>query len=76
MRLLPWPGLLALCAACAPAAPPPPADPERGLFVAILTNRVHIAGDNQRHVPFRRAIIDAVHEAIRDAPLTEWEKQR
>jgi CubicO group peptidase (beta-lactamase class C family) len=51
-------------------------DPERGLFVVILTNRVHIAGDNQRHVPFRRAVIDAVHEAILDAPLIDWEKQR
>lgn len=48
-------------------------DPERDLFVVILTNRVHLGNDNPRHVPLRRAVIDAVHEAILDAPLINWE---
>lgn len=50
-------------------------DPERDLFVVILTNRVHLGNGNPRHVPLRRAVIDAVHEAILDAPLINWEAQ-
>jgi CubicO group peptidase (beta-lactamase class C family) len=51
-------------------------DPERSLFVILLTNRVNIPGDNQRHVPLRRNVADAVQSAILDAPLVEWEGGR
>ena len=51
-------------------------DPERGLFVILLTNRVNPTADNQKHVPLRRAIADAVQAAIMDAPLVDWEARR
>lgn len=51
-------------------------DPDRSLFVVLLTNRVHVPGDNQRHIPLRRAVADAVQEAILDAPLIDWERRR
>ena len=41
-------------------------DPERDLFVILLTNRVNPTRANQRHAPLRRAIHDAVQEAIVD----------
>jgi len=51
-------------------------DPERGLFVILLTNRVHPSGESQRHVSLRRAVADAVQNAVLDAPLTDWEARR
>ena len=51
-------------------------DPERGLFVILLTNRVNPSRDNQRHVPLRRAVADAAQMAITDAPLINWEAGR
>ena len=48
-------------------------DPERGLFVVILTNRVNPTSANQKQAPLRRAIADAVQSAIVDAPLVDWE---
>jgi CubicO group peptidase (beta-lactamase class C family) len=51
-------------------------DPERGLFVILLTNRVHPTSRNQRHVPLRRAVADAVQAAVLDAPLLDWEERR
>lgn len=51
-------------------------DPERGLFVILLTNRVNPNRDNQRHVPLRRAVADAAQTAIVDAPLIDWETAR
>ena len=51
-------------------------DPERGMFVILLTNRVNPKRDNQRHVPLRRAIADAAQMAIIDAPLINWEAGR
>lgn len=51
-------------------------DPERGLYVILLTNRVDPTRDNNRHAPLRRAVADAAQAAILDAPLTNWEKQR
>ena len=47
-------------------------DPERGVFVVLLTNRVHPTRANTRHEPLRRAIADEVQRAIIDAPLKEW----
>ena len=51
-------------------------DPERGLYVILLTNRVDPVRDNSRHIPLRRAVADAAQKAILDAPLIDWESQR
>ena len=51
-------------------------DPERGLFVILLTNRVNPTAENQKHVALRRAVADAVQSAILDAPLIDWEARR
>lgn len=51
-------------------------DPERGLFVVLLTNRVNSRGTSTRHTKLRRDIADAVQAAIVDAPLTDWEIRR
>jgi CubicO group peptidase (beta-lactamase class C family) len=48
-------------------------DPERGLFLVILTNRVDPSSDNEKHIALRRAVADAVQSAILDAPLVDWE---
>jgi CubicO group peptidase (beta-lactamase class C family) len=51
-------------------------DPERALFVVILTNRVNSHGEATRHTQLRRDVADAVQSAIRDAPLIDWEARR
>ena len=51
-------------------------DPERGLFVILLTNRVNPSRDNTRHEPLRRAVADAAQMAIVDAPLINWGETR
>jgi CubicO group peptidase (beta-lactamase class C family) len=51
-------------------------DPERGLFVVLLTNRVNSRGEATRHTQLRRDVADAVESAIRDAPLVDWEVRR
>jgi len=51
-------------------------DPERGLFVVLLTNRVNSHGLSNRHVQLRRDVADAVQAAILDAPLIDWEVRR
>jgi CubicO group peptidase (beta-lactamase class C family) len=51
-------------------------DPERGLFIVLLTNRVNPTSANQKHVALRRAVADAVQSAITDAPLVDWEARR
>lgn len=45
-------------------------DPDRDLFVVFLTNRVNPTRANQRHVALRRALHDAIQEAI-ITPSTE-----
>jgi CubicO group peptidase (beta-lactamase class C family) len=50
-------------------------DPERGIFLILLTNRVNPVRDNNRYVPLRRAVADAVQQAIVDAPLIDWESK-
>jgi CubicO group peptidase (beta-lactamase class C family) len=45
-------------------------DPERELFVVLLTNRVNPTRENQRHIGLRRAVADAVQHAVIDAPPT------
>jgi len=47
-------------------------DPERGVFVVLLTNRVNPTRANLRHEALRRDIGEAVQGAILDAPLVEW----
>ncbi|HZE09059.1 MAG TPA: serine hydrolase [Gemmatimonadaceae bacterium] len=47
-------------------------DPERGIFVVLLTNRVDPTRANMREEPLRRDIADAVEASILDAPLIEW----
>jgi CubicO group peptidase (beta-lactamase class C family) len=44
-------------------------DPERQLFVILLTNRVNPTRDNQRHVSLRREVADAVQQSISDQPI-------
>jgi len=51
-------------------------DPERGLFVVLLMNRVNSHGLSNRHVQLRRDVADAVQSAIIDAPLIDWEVRR
>ena len=51
------------------------ADPERDVFVVLLTNRVNPSRHNQKHIALRRAIADAVQRAIVDAPV-EKRKER
>jgi hypothetical protein len=46
-------------------------DPEREVFVILLTNRVNPTRENQKHVPLRRAISDAVNLAITDMPVVK-----
>ena len=49
------------------------ADPEKQLFVVLLTNRVDPSRDNTKVGPLRRAVADAVQRAVLDAPLRMWE---
>jgi CubicO group peptidase (beta-lactamase class C family) len=49
-------------------------DPERGLFVVLVTNRVNSRGTSNLHTPVRRAISDVVQASIVDAPLVRWER--
>jgi CubicO group peptidase (beta-lactamase class C family) len=51
-------------------------DPERGIFVVLLMNRVTSRGEGTRHVQLRRDIADAVQAAILDAPRIDWESLR
>ncbi|HET7321230.1 MAG TPA: serine hydrolase, partial [Longimicrobiaceae bacterium] len=51
-------------------------DPERGVFVVLLTNRVNLGEGNQKHAELRRQVADAVQRAILDAPLVDWETRR
>jgi CubicO group peptidase (beta-lactamase class C family) len=49
-------------------------DPERGVLVVLLMNRVNSRGANEKHLAVRRAVSDAVQSAILDAPLVSWER--
>lgn len=48
-------------------------DPELDVWVVLLTNRVNPTSGNTRHIPFRRAVHDAVARAIADRPLAPRE---
>jgi CubicO group peptidase (beta-lactamase class C family) len=48
-------------------------DPERGVFVVLLMNRVNLGGEsNNHHAAIRREVADAVENGILDAPLRDW----
>ena len=47
-------------------------DPERGLYVVILTNRVNPTRANMRHEALRRDVADAVQTSVLDAPAVQW----
>ena len=49
------------------------ADPERELFVVLLTNRVNPTRDNQKIGPLRRAVADVVQQSVVDSQLRAWE---
>ena len=51
-------------------------DPERGVFVVLLMNRVNPRGLATRHTQLRRDVADVVQAAIHDAPLIDWEARR
>jgi beta-glucosidase-like glycosyl hydrolase/CubicO group peptidase (beta-lactamase class C family) len=44
-------------------------DPELDVFVVLLTTRVNPTRENQKHIPLRRAVHDAVAQAIRDVAI-------
>jgi Beta-lactamase class C and other penicillin binding proteins len=51
-------------------------DPEKQLFVILLTNRVDPTRDNQKIGAVRRAVADAVQQAAIGAPLIDWESRQ
>ena len=46
-------------------------DPEKDLFVVLLTNRVNPTRENTAHVALRREVHDLVQRAITDAPVAK-----
>ncbi|HEX9106197.1 MAG TPA: serine hydrolase [Longimicrobiales bacterium] len=50
-------------------------DPERGVFVVLLSNRVNPTRANMRISRVRTAVADAVQAAILDAPLVQWRQR-
>jgi len=44
-------------------------DPELDLFVVLLTSRTNPSRENEKHVPLRRAVHDAVAGAVADRPV-------
>ena len=44
-------------------------DPERDVFVVLLTNRVYPTAANEKHIALRRAVHDQVELAIEDEPV-------
>jgi CubicO group peptidase (beta-lactamase class C family) len=51
-------------------------DPEKGVFVVLLMNRVTLRGEGTRHAQLRRDVADAVQAAVLDAPLVDWEAMK
>jgi CubicO group peptidase (beta-lactamase class C family) len=50
-------------------------DPEKDLFVVVLTNRVNPTRSNTRHVQLRRDVADAVQQAVLGARIVNWESR-
>lgn len=51
-------------------------DPEKQLYVVLLTNRVNPTRQNQKQIPLRRAVADAVQQAVLGAPIVNWESKQ
>ncbi len=53
-------------------------DPERGLFVVLLMNRLRgPSGEGgTRYARLRREVADAVGQAVRDMPVVDWDARR
>jgi len=51
-------------------------DPEKQLYVVLLANRVDPSSTNQKQAPLRRAVADAVQQAVLGAPLVDWESKQ
>jgi len=50
-------------------------DPEKDLFVVVLTNRVNPTRSNTRHVQLRRDVADAAQQAVLGARIVNWENR-
>ncbi len=50
-------------------------DPEKDLFVVVLTNRVNPTQNNTRHVQLRRDVADATQQAVLGARIVNWESR-
>ncbi|MEO8580550.1 MAG: serine hydrolase, partial [Gemmatimonadales bacterium] len=48
-------------------------DPEKDLFVVVLTNRVNPTRSNTRHVQLRRDVADLVQQSVLGARIVNWE---
>jgi CubicO group peptidase (beta-lactamase class C family) len=48
-------------------------DPQKDLFVVVLTNRVNPTRSNTRHVQLRRDVVDAVSQSVLGARIVNWE---
>jgi CubicO group peptidase (beta-lactamase class C family) len=48
-------------------------DPQKDLFVVVLTNRVNPTSSNTRHVQLRRDVVDAVQQSVLGARIVNWE---
>ena len=53
-------------------------DPERGLFVVLLMNRLRGTGGESgtRYARLRREVADVVGQAVRDMPVVDWDARR
>ncbi len=51
-------------------------DPEEQLYVILFTNRVDPTSANQKQAPLRRAVADAVRQAVTGAPIVNWEAKQ
>lgn len=51
-------------------------DPERGLFVVLLMNRIRMGEGGTRYARLRREVADAVGAAVRDQPVVDWDARR
>ena len=50
-------------------------DPEKDLFVVVLTNRINPTENNTRHIQLRRDVADAVQQAVLGARIVNWESR-
>jgi len=48
-------------------------DPQKDLFVAILTTRVNPTMSNTRHVQLRRDVVDVVQQSVLGVRIVNWE---